>query len=218
MEERKSLIKANIFDFNGTLFIDNDKHIKAWNRISLLLRNKPIEKEELYTYFNGVPNKEIIYFLSGQCLDEERIHYYSLLKEKYYREYCLEDQKNFHLIKGAEEYLEKLSLPHTIASASIKENIDFFIKSFDLEKWFDKDLIIYDNGDYHDKKAMFLQASLNLQVPIEDCLIFEDSKSGIENAYACGCRHIIVLDTAGKGEEYLHYPGVIKVITDFSEL
>ena len=23
-----------IFDFNGTLFFDNDKHVKAWNEIS----------------------------------------------------------------------------------------------------------------------------------------------------------------------------------------
>ena len=27
-----------IFDFNGTLFFDNDKHVKAWGAISQLLR------------------------------------------------------------------------------------------------------------------------------------------------------------------------------------
>ena len=25
-----------IFDFNGTLFFDNDKHVKAWNEISII--------------------------------------------------------------------------------------------------------------------------------------------------------------------------------------
>ena len=31
-----------IFDFNGTLFFDNDKHVKAWNEISKILRGKEI--------------------------------------------------------------------------------------------------------------------------------------------------------------------------------
>ena len=31
-----------IFDFNGTLFFDNDKHVNAWGAISQLLRNKGI--------------------------------------------------------------------------------------------------------------------------------------------------------------------------------
>ena len=34
-----------IFDFNGTLFFDDDKHIKAWNAISELLRNRGITEE-----------------------------------------------------------------------------------------------------------------------------------------------------------------------------
>ena len=35
-----------IFDFNGTLFFDNDKHVKAWNEISKILRGKEITLEE----------------------------------------------------------------------------------------------------------------------------------------------------------------------------
>ena len=38
-----------IFDFNGTLFFDNDKHVKAWNEISKILRGKEITLEELHT-------------------------------------------------------------------------------------------------------------------------------------------------------------------------
>ena len=34
----------------------------------------------------------------------------------------------------------------TICSASIKDNIDFFISSFHLDRWFDVDKIMYDDG------------------------------------------------------------------------
>ena len=39
------MVKGVIFDFNGTLFFDNDKHVKAWGAVSRLLRNKDITDE-----------------------------------------------------------------------------------------------------------------------------------------------------------------------------
>lgn len=47
--------KGVIFDFNGTLFFDNDKHIKAWGAISQLIRGYGISDQELHEHFNGVP-------------------------------------------------------------------------------------------------------------------------------------------------------------------
>ena len=112
----------------------------------------------------------------------------------------------------------KQKIPFTIASASIKENIDFFVESFHLDKWMKVDDIIYDNGTYQNKIAMFKDAALKLNVNIKDCLIVEDSKSGIENAYQAGCRQIIVVNSANNKKEYEKMPGVIKVIDDFKEL
>ena len=43
--------KGVIFDFNGTLFFDNDKHILAWGEISKILRGKGITEEELPEHF-----------------------------------------------------------------------------------------------------------------------------------------------------------------------
>ena len=44
--------KGVIFDFNGTLFFDNDKHILAWGEISKMLRGKGITEEELLSFVN----------------------------------------------------------------------------------------------------------------------------------------------------------------------
>ena len=41
-----------IFDFNGTLFFDDDKHVLAWGEISRLLRGRDITDEELHTKLN----------------------------------------------------------------------------------------------------------------------------------------------------------------------
>mgnify|MGYP002711779640 CR=1 FL=1 len=85
---------------------------------------------------------------------KEDIEYYSKLKEKYYRQFCKEDQATFHLVEGSYDYFKQLKdqkIPFTIASASIKENIDFFVESFQLDKWMKVDDIIYDNGTYQNK-------------------------------------------------------------------
>ena len=43
-----------IFDFNGTLFFDNDKHVKAWNEISK--QQKKIRKNILKKKKNIIAN------------------------------------------------------------------------------------------------------------------------------------------------------------------
>ena len=213
--------KAVIFDFNGTLFIDHDKHIKAWGEISKILRNKPIDENELYTHVNGVPNIKVIqYFLNNQATNEE-LEKYSKLKEEIYRKCCKEDINTFHLVKGAVEYfnyLKENDIPFTICSASIIENINFFVESFELDKWIDPKTIIYDNGTYENKIQMFKDSATILNVDIKDCLIIEDSISGIKNAYQAGCENIFVVNSANNREVFEKMNGVIQVIEDFDEL
>ena len=124
--------KGVIFDFNGTLFFDNDKHILAWGEISKMLRGRGITEEELLEHFNGVPNQKIVSYLLGREGIEEELEKYFQLKEELYRSFCLEDKERFHLVDGAKEffdYLKEREIPFTIASASIKANIDFLSKS-----------------------------------------------------------------------------------------
>ena len=213
--------KGVIFDFNGTLFFDSDKHVLAWGRMAEELRGFGTSSEELQAHFYGVPNNRAIeYLLQRECAEEE-LTKYSELKEAYYRDFCVADNESFHLVAGAKEFFDRLAeeeIPFTIASASIKPNIDFFVESFDLDKWFDPDKIVYDDGTFENKVKMFLYAAEVIGVPIEECLIFEDSDSGIRDAYAAGCRNIIVVDSMGVAEKHTGRDGVKQIIKDFKEL
>ena len=210
--------KGVIFDFNGTLFFDSDKHVLAWGRMAEELRGFGTTPEELQAHFYGVPNNRAIeYILQRECKEEE-LNKYSELKEAYYREYCVNDPESFHLVAGAHKFFEQLveeNIPFTIASASIKPNIDFFVKSFELEKWFDPEKIVYDDGSFANKVKMFQYAAEVIGVPIEDCLIFEDSDSGIRDAYMAGCQNIIVVDSMGVAAKHEGKPGVKKIIKTF---
>ncbi|WP_305153461.1 HAD family phosphatase [uncultured Dubosiella sp.] len=187
-----------IFDFNGTLFLDNDKHIKAWNKIAMELRGTGITEEELHSKMNGVNNKYIIRYLNSGKEDDELEAKYSTLKEQYYRRFCKEDTKNFHLIEGAVQLFDQLkqkNIPFTIASASIKDNIDFFVENFQLDRWIDPETIVYDNGQYKDKEAMFLQAARNIHVPVDQICVIEDSLAGVNASIKAGIPDIRIIDS-----------------------
>ena len=215
------MIKGIIFDFNGTLFFDSPKHVLAWGRMSEELRGHGISTEEMQSHFYGVPNNRAIeYMLQKEC-DEAELNRYSELKEAYYRDFCRQDKEMLHLVAGAHEFFDALvekNIPFTIASASIKPNIDFFVEAFELEKWFDPEKIVYDDGSYANKVKMFEHAAKVIGVPIEDCLILEDSDSGIRDAYAAGCRNIVVVDSMGVAGKHEGKPGVIQIVKDLKEL
>lgn len=169
-----------IFDFNGTLFFDTPFHNLAWQQMVVELTGKDIS-DELRIKMHGKNNKEILWCIDENMSDEDN-EYNSKRKEALYRSICLEHPDLLHLVAGASDlfdYLKENNIPFTIASASIKENIDFFVKTFSLDKWFDVDKIIYDDGTHVNKISMFKEASKLLGVELGDCVIFEDSKTGI---------------------------------------
>ena len=213
--------KGVIFDFNGTLFFDSDKHVLAWGRMAEELRGFGTTQEELQEHFFGVPNNRAIeYILQRECAEEE-LNQYSELKEAYYRDFCRKDKEKFHLVAGCHAFFDKLveeKIPFTIASASIKPNIDFFVESFELGKWFDPEKIVYDDGSFENKVKMFRYAAEVIGVPIEECLIFEDSDSGIRDAYEAGCKNIIVVDSMGVAKKHAGKPGVKQIIKTFEEI
>ena len=211
------MIKGVIFDFNGTLFFDSPKHVLAWGRMSEELRGHGISVEEMQSHFYGVPNNRAIEYMLQKDCDEEKLNRYSELKEAYYRDFCRQDKEMLHLVDGAHEFFDALvekKIPFTIASASIKPNIDFFVESFELKKWFDPEKIVYDDGSYANKIKMFEHAAKVIGVPIKDCLILEDSDSGIRDAYAAGCGNIVVVDSMGVAGKHEGKPGVIRIVKD----
>lgn len=209
-----------IFDFNGTLLRDEQWHLAAWNEIVKEISGHGVSEDELRIRFNGIPNAKIIQSLLGPTATADQIETYSLKKEAYYRQFCLQDRQHFHLVAGAERFFTKLrqwQIPYTIASASIEDNMDFFFESFQLARYFDQRLVVYDNGQYVSKVAMFRQACDYIQVPMEKTWVFEDSYSGIANAYEAGCRKIIVIAKKEKAALFQKLPGVAAVWEDFSD-
>lgn len=214
------ITKGVIFDFNGTLFFDGEKHFQAWNQLSLEIRHKELSEEELHTKCHGVPNEEVIAYLFHKKVFADEVSFYSRKKEAYYRALCLKDIDNFHLVKGVSAYFDFLKthhIPFTIASASIKENIDFFVSSFHLDKWIPYEQIVYDDGTYVSKSGMFEKSANILHVEKQHVLIFEDSIAGVKSARHAGFLNVVGIDN-GQNKELYEQKQLLHILKDFHDI
>lgn len=214
--------KGIIFDFNGTLFWDSKMHLEAWREYSKKLRDHAFTDEEMREYMFGRTNEDIIKYLIGKQPDKALVEKCQNEKESAYRDCCRKDKENFKLAKGAIEFLDFLkenNIPRTIATMSEEKNVQFFIEGFNLQKWFEPQKIVFDNGKIKGKPEpdIYEIAAKNLGLNPEDCIVVEDALSGIESAYRAGIGKIIAIESMETRELYSTIPAVDEIIADFDE-
>ena len=81
-------MKAIAFDFNGTMFMDTDKHRLAWNEFFQGLIGRPLSDEEFRVYACGPAVDTIIRRFYRAGLDDARIAALCEEKEAIYRRLC----------------------------------------------------------------------------------------------------------------------------------
>lgn len=215
-------MKSVIFDFNGTLFWDSQLHIDTWREYSKKLRNVPFSDDEMLKYMFGHTNEDIVEYAIGKKPDKALVDKVASEKEAVYRQMCLDRPDEFHLAPHAEEFLDYLkskNIPINIATMSEWCNVEFYIKEFHLERWFDLDKIAYSDGTLPGKPApdIYLLAAKNIGVEMKDCTVFEDAIAGIESAKSAGAGEIIAVASREPIEYYKNLP-VSQIITDFDQV
>jgi beta-phosphoglucomutase len=208
--------KGVVFDFNGTLFWDTLYHNRAWE---LFFKKHGIQMPdtEKDTLIHGKNNTSILVELFGRDLDDGTLTKYSNEKESIYRGICVKE--GMSLAPGAEELIEYLvsrKIRINIATASVYENARFFIRKFSLDRWFDPDKIIYDDGIVKSKPHpdFYIRAiqALGLDPPV--CVVIEDSIAGIHSAKNAGAGKIFMIR---RKSDYTA-PGWVTAIRTFDDI
>jgi beta-phosphoglucomutase len=190
-------IKGVVFDFNGTLFWDTNIHNQAWD-IFLEEKNIRLSDKEKNKKIHGKNNKDILNILFSNKLSKEEINKLSLEKEKIYQKLCL--QTDMQLAPGAKEFLnflKNIKISFTIATASELNNVDFYFKHLELNSFFDRSKVIYNDGSIKSKpNPQIFQKAIDM-MGLMGCetLIFEDSISGIIAAENVKALKIIIVNS-----------------------
>lgn len=211
-----------IFDFNGTMFMDSDLHEAAWLQLIQKYSDSKVTEEDILKNLHGKTNDVVLRNFISKNLTDEEIQRLSDEKEAYYRESVLNSSDHKEFTKGLKEvldYLKKKNSPMTIASASPKINMDFYFDYLDLGIWFDYEKIVYHDGSFPGKPApdIFLIAAKKIGIAPENCLVIEDSYSGLQAAHSAGIGTIVAIDPDGKNRGIFESEGLASdgVIEDF---
>ena len=182
--------KGIVFDFNGVILWDDPWHEEAWIRVSEMLRGQPMSVEEMRQNIWGGNNRNAFRYVLGKDVSAEQLLELIEHKEKLYREIAI-TKPDFVLSPGAEDLFDLLlknRIPRAIATSSEINNVNFFIEKLNLEKWFDRGNIVYDDGTVPSKPSpeIFLRAAKKLGLDPAVCLVVEDSSRGLEAAHNAG--------------------------------
>ncbi|MEM6963506.1 MAG: HAD family phosphatase [Bacteroidota bacterium] len=208
------MIEGIIFDMDGTMVDNMMVHHRAWQT---KLRELCIAMsiEEVMEKVHGV-NYEILERLFGDRFTHEERLQISKEKEQAYQKLFLPQLK---LIDGLGDFLAAAKadgMPLAIGSAAPPENVSFVLDHLNLNHYF---RAIYHSGNVSRGKPdpeVYQKAAQALGVPIEKCIVFEDSITGAATAKNAGCPTVIVTTTHA-AEEFAHFDHILKFISDFTE-
>ena len=206
-----------IFDFNGTLFWDTKLHNKAWD-IFLTKHGLFLSDEDKFKKMHGKNNKDLFIELFNKPLSDVEIQKYVLEKEGLYQDLCL--QTDMQLAPGVADFLDFLKenkIPFTIATASGKENLDFYFEHLPLTRWFKYDKVVYNNGKIKGKPdpQIYQDALAIIGKQPEDVIIFEDAVAGLQSARNAKAGKIIVVNS--NDDDYTDWSDC-QIIKNFDEV
>jgi len=211
----RSTYKAFIFDLNGTMINDMEYHTRAWR---YLLNNElggNFTWDEVKHQMYG-KNPEVLVRMFGPdrfTLDEMVALSYE--KEKRYQKEYFDE---LALLPGLHEFLEaayQKGIPMAIGSAAIPFNIDFVLDNLNIRHYFKAIISADDVIISKPNPETYIKVAQALNVPAEDCLVFEDVPKGAEAALNAGM-DCVVLTTTHLAEEFKEMPNVLNTSNDFT--
>jgi len=186
---------ALVFDMDGVLVDSNPFHVKAWEIFNRRygLETTEAMRESMY----GKRNDEIVRNYFGNQLAPEEVFARGAQKEELYRE-LVADRMEEILMPGIRAFLEfHRDDPMAVASNAEPANVEFILDRAGLRHFF---RAVVDGHQVRHPKPhpeVYLRTAELLGIAPGNCLVFEDSYSGVEAARAAGARVIGVLTTHG---------------------
>jgi beta-phosphoglucomutase len=198
---------AMVLDMDGVIVDSNPLHVKAWmlyNRRFGIDAGDPLA-ENMY----GRRNDEIVREFFGPELTAEEVAAHGAAKEQLYREMS-EPRLAETLVPGVREFLQRhAGQPVGLATNAEPANVDFILDGGGLRAYFQ---VVVDGHQVQNPKPhpeIYLRAAELLSAAPRNCIVFEDSYSGIAAARAAGAR-IVGLRTT-----HHELPGADLAIDDF---
>lgn len=169
---------------DGVIIDSNPWHRKTWAEYN---RRFGIETDEaMQQRMYGKRNDDIVRDFFGADLADEQVHAHGAAKEQFYRE-TIRPIVNELLVPGVREFLDRhRHQPIGLATNAEPANVEFLLDEARLRPYF---RVVVDGHQVPKPKPypdIYLRAAEQLGAAPRDCVVFEDSFTGVEAARAAG--------------------------------
>jgi len=198
---------ALIFDMDGVIVDSNPIHREAWAAFN---RRFGLETTEaMHQGMYGKRNDQIVRDFYGPDLPSGEVAERGAAKEMLYRE-MVGDRLEEILVPGVRQFLERHSgRLMGLATNGESANVDFLLDRAGFRSYF---RAVVDGHQVREAKPhpeIYLRAAKLLETDPANCIVFEDSYSGVEAALRAGMRVVGILTTHG------YLPGASICIDNF---
>lgn len=192
--------KGAIFDWDGVVIHSAQLHLESWEALA-----KELEKDLPEDHFQkgfGKRNETIIPKILGWTVDPALIERWGKRKEEIYRQ--LARKLGIPLAPGAKSFLRLLSgrkVLSSIGTSTERENVKLALDQHRLESFFVGSICSEDVARGKPDPEVFLKAAQLMSLDPGQCVVFEDSRHGIEAAKRGGMK-AVALTTSHPAESF----------------
>lgn len=177
---------AFLFDMDGVIIDSNPFHRDAW--IAFNRRYGLETTNEMIASMYGKRNDEIVRHYYGAGLSDDEVTARGAAKEALYRE-LLHGRLEETLVPGLREFLEEYrGTPMGLASNAEPANVELIVEEAGIRPFFKA---IVDGHQVLNPKPhpqIYLKVADILGIAPANCIVFEDSHTGVEAGLAAGMR------------------------------
>jgi HAD superfamily hydrolase (TIGR01509 family) len=193
---------AFLFDNDGVLIDSSALHWRSWQMLMAQVPDFKMDKQGFESSF-GMRNDLILQRLLPDASPQTRKQW-GEQKEELFRQIA---KDTITLLPGMEPFLAKVvaaHIPHIIASSTPLANLEMYINSTVLGKYFEHYLSAEQVAHGKPAPDIFIAAAHHLGFDPKQCIVFEDAPAGIQAGKAAGC-FVVALATTHRAEQLSDY-------------
>ena len=205
------MIEGAIFDMDGVLVDNAGYHIRAWIQMGRELGTE-LDEVQVRGVF-GQRNTEMIAALLGKTLPPSQVEQYGDRKEEIYRDLIKPELKAVPGLYDLMDDLKSEGFATAVATSGPLENANLVMDGLKLRPWFDAIVTGAEVSRGKPHPDIFLAAARRVNLGPRQCVVFEDSVSGIEAARRAGSPCVALATTHSARE--LQGLSALRIISDF---
>lgn len=204
---------AVIFDMDGVIADTNPYHTKAFERF-FDKYNVPYSLADFEEHMYGKHNSYTMQYFFKRDIPQEEFLTLEMEKEGLFRELYKEKAEAIAGFVPFLHQLREIGFKTAVATSAPKANLDLIVDTLGIREHMDSILTAEDVTKHKPDPQVYLKSADILGLPPENCLVFEDSYTGVTAGQAAGMEVVAVLSTHSKDE----LPPCKYYINDYTDL